>query len=212
MIQQRLVDPPLGELAARAGRLAVAGSRRILGIAGPPGSGKSTLAQALCEALGGTAVLVPMDGFHRSNEELVELGLRDRKGAPETFDGTAFVALLETLRAGVPVLAPVFDRRADRVVPDAISVPATVPLVVVEGNYLLLDEPPWDAVRALLDEAWYLTGDDDRVERLIARHVAHGRTPAAAREWVLRSDEANARLIVPTAARADLVVAGLAQA
>jgi len=205
----RIVAPSLAELIARASGLATPGERRILGIAGPPGAGKSTLALAVCGALGGRAVLVPMDGFHRSNEELATLGLRDRKGAPETFDADGFVALLAAVHAGDAVRAPAFDRDLDSAIPDAILVRDDVPLVVVEGNYLLLDDGPWVAVRALLHEAWYLTGDDTRVERLIARHVAHGRTEEAAREWVLRSDEANARVIEPTAARADLVVAGL---
>ena len=209
MTPSRIVAPSLAELIARASGLATPGERRILGIAGPPGAGKSTLAVAVCEALAGHAVLVPMDGFHRSNEELATLGLRDRKGAPETFDADGLVALLAAVHAGAAVRAPAFDRDLDSAIPDAIHVPDGVPLVVVEGNYLLLDDGPWVAVRALLHEAWYLTGDDTRVERLIARHVAHGRTEEAAREWVLRSDEANARVIEPTAARADLVVAGL---
>jgi pantothenate kinase len=202
----------MGALVARATSLATAGSRRILGIAGPPGAGKSTLARDLLEALDVDAVVVPMDGFHRSNEELVELRVGDRKGAPETFDGSGFVELVRRLRTGVPVRAPAFDRDADCVVPDAILVPAAVPLVVVEGNYLLLDEVPWAACRALLDEAWFLAGDETRVERLIARHIAHGRRPEAARAWVLRSDEANARRIAPSASRADIVIEGLPRA
>jgi pantothenate kinase len=183
----RLVAPPFHALVARATALATTGERRILGITGPPGAGKSTLAFAVCEALAGRAVLVPMDGFHRSNEELVTLGLRDRKGAPETFDASGFVALLASVHAGAVVRAPAFDRDLDRAIPDAILVPDDVQLVVVEGNYLLLDDGPWAAVGSLLHEAWFLAGDDTRVERLIARHVAHGRT----------------------AARADLVVEGL---
>lgn len=211
---ETLVEPPLATLVTRARSLAMAGPgrRRVLGIAGPPGAGKSTLAGALVDAVGpALAILVPMDGFHRSNDELVRLGLRDRKGAPATFDADGYVALLERLRAASDrvILAPAFDRSADRVVPGAITVPASVPLVVTEGNYLLLDEPPWHGVRGLLDEAWFLTGDGRRIERLIARHVAHGKEPEHARDWVERSDEANARLVEPTRARADLVVEGL---
>ena len=106
MTPSRIVAPSLAELIARASGLATPGERRILGIAGPPGAGKSTLALAVCEALAGRAVLVPMDGFHRSNEELVTLGLRDRKGAPETFDADGFVALLAAVHAGDAVRAP----------------------------------------------------------------------------------------------------------
>jgi len=199
------------ELVRRARDLAEPGTRHLLGITGPPGAGKTTLALAICAALGDAAAFVPMDGFHRSNEELVRIGLRDRKGAPATFDAAGYVALLRRLRHArdAVVLAPEFDRLADAVVPDAIRVPRDVPLIVTEGNYLLLDDGPWAAIRNLLDAAWYVASDETRVGRLIRRHIETGKSPAHAREWVLRSDEANARLIEATRWRADLVIAGL---
>lgn len=204
--------PPLADLVERARGLVVPGQRSLLGIAGPPGAGKSTLAEAVVRALGPeTAALVPMDGFHLSNERLVDLGLRNRKGAPETFDAEGYVAMLRRVRAAfdATVRVPSFDRLAEGVIPDGIEVPAGVPLIVAEGNYLLLDEPPWREIRSLLDEAWYLRADADRVPRLIARHIAFGKAPDAARDWVMRSDEANAARIAPSEARADLVVDGL---
>ncbi|HEY5629386.1 MAG TPA: nucleoside/nucleotide kinase family protein [Candidatus Limnocylindrales bacterium] len=207
-----LVKPSLTSLVDRARTLVVPGTRRILGIAGPPGAGKSTLAEAVCAALGpSTAALVPMDGFHLSNDELVRIGLRDRKGAPETFDADGYVEMLRRVRSsfGERVPVPSFDRDAEAVVHDAIEVPAGVPLVVAEGNYLLLDEGPWSAIRDLLDEAWYLRADAGRVPRLIARHVAFGKPPDAATDWVMRSDEANTARIAPTETRADVVITGL---
>jgi pantothenate kinase len=141
--------------------------------------------------------------------ELIRLGRRDRMGAPDTFDTAGYVALLRRLReAGPePVYAPTFDRRIEEPVARAILVEPTVPLVVTEGNYLLLDRGGWQQVRPLLDEAWFVAGNDDvRVDRLIHRHIRHGKTFAEAREWVLRSDEANARLIAATRERADLVI------
>ncbi|WP_275432024.1 MULTISPECIES: nucleoside/nucleotide kinase family protein [unclassified Streptomyces] len=198
------------ELVARAGRLAVAGRRRILGIAGPPGAGKSTLAARLAVALGpGTAVVVPMDGFHLAGAELARLGLADRKGAPDTFDAAGYVALLRRLRSpdGATVYAPAFDRSLEEPVAGSVPVAPAVPLVITEGNYLLHDAGAWAAVRPLLDEAWYLAPDEAlRVGRLVDRHVRHGKDPSSARAWVARSDEANARLIAPGAGRADLVV------
>ena len=201
---------PAAELVARAAALA-SGGRRLLGIAGPPGAGKSTLAASLVAALAGRAVLVPMDGFHLAAAELDRLGRADRKGAPDTFDPEGFVALLGRIREQRPgdpvVYAPRFDRHLEEPVAGAVPVPADVPLVVVEGNYLLHDDGSWARVAPLLDESWYLAlADPVRVERLVARHVVHGRSQASARAWVLRSDEANARLVARGMARASLVV------
>ena len=81
--------------------------------------------------------------------------------------------------------------------------------MLVEGNYLLLEEEPWRAIRDLLDEAWYLEPDDEtRVERLVARHVRYGKSLAVAREWVLRSDEANTRRIAGSRHRTDVLIPG----
>lgn len=195
------------ELLAAARALA-AGPRRILGITGAPGAGKSVLARELVEALDGQAVLVGMDGFHLPNAELVRLGRLDRKGAPDTFDADGYVALLRRLRSGTDtVLAPRFDRFAEEPVADAVTVGPEVALVVTEGNYLLLDSGLWAGVAALLDECWYVTVDERvRLERLVARHLAYGRTPAQARERAYGSDLANARLIEATRARATRVV------
>jgi pantothenate kinase len=175
---------------------------RLLGIAGAPGSGKSTLAAAVAAAHGG--VVVPMDGFHLPQAELVRRGLRDRMGAPDTFDAEGYAALLSRIAAAEPgVRAPAFDRTVEEPVTDAIAVPATG-LVVTEGNYLLLDEPRWQAVRALLDVVWHLRVDDDlRRARLRARHVEFGRTPAEADAWMARVDDPNAALVEAAAGRAD---------
>ncbi|WP_406456284.1 nucleoside/nucleotide kinase family protein [Streptomyces sp. NBC_00876] len=200
----------LSGLTARARGLALAGERRILGIAGPPGAGKSTLAGRLVDALGPLAVLVPMDGFHLAQAELERLGRADRKGAPDTFDAAGYTALLRRLRApepGTVVYAPAFDRELEEPVAGSVPVPADVPLVVTEGNYLLYGDGAWAPVRGLLDEAWFLDLDQDvRVRRLVERHVRFGKARRHAERWVARSDEANARLVAPGRDRADLVV------
>lgn len=151
-----------------------------------------------------------MDGFHLTNTELRALGLADVKGNIATFDADGYAALLGRLRDQQPpetVYAPFFDRHLEESIGSAIRVDADVPLIITEGNYLLSDGPAWQRARECLTQTWYVdVPNDRRVEWLVARHVAHGRTPAAAREWVLRSDEANARLVESTADRADVIV------
>jgi pantothenate kinase len=200
--------PP--ELVGRAHSLATTGARRLLGITGPPGAGKSTLARGVVEALGAAAALVPMDGFHLAQAELVRLGRAERKGAVDTFDAGGYVALLRRLRTGGEevVYAPAFRREIEEPIAGAIAVPDSVPLVVTEGNYLLVAEGRFAEVRPLLDEVWYVDLDEEtRLARLIARHVAFGRSPAAAEAWSRGTDQRNAELIAATRHRADLVVA-----
>jgi pantothenate kinase len=196
-------------LVARARSLAGADGRAILGVAGPPGGGKSTLAALVAERLGDAAVLVPMDGFHLAQPELVRQGIRDVMGAPHTFDAAGYVALLRRLRSADEdvVYAPEFRREIEEPINAAVAVPRDVPLVITEGNYLLVDEGPWRHVRELLDETWYVVQDEStRVELLIARHIEFGKDPDFARDWVLRSDERNAELVATTRQRADALV------
>jgi pantothenate kinase len=197
------------EAIDRARAIASRGERTILGITGPPGGGKSTLAQAIADELAGQAVLVGMDGFHLAQAELVRLGRRDRMGAVDTFDAAGYVALLRRLRANAEevVYAPEFRREIEEPINAAIAVPRDIRLVITEGNYLLVDEGPWAAVRDLLDEAWYVMQDEERrLELLIARHIEFGKAPDFAREWVMRSDQRNAALIATTQPRADALV------
>jgi pantothenate kinase len=199
----------LTQLVERARRLAVTGERRILGITGAPGSGKSTVATAVVVALAPAAVLVAMDGFHLANKELERLGRRDRKGAADTFDANGYVALLRRLLDPNDqlVYAPEFRREIEEPIACAVPVPRAIPLVVTEGNYLLVDSGPWSPVAELLDEAWYLDPPEGvRIERLVARHMTYGKEPAAARAWSLGSDQRNAELVADTRRNADLIV------
>ena len=209
---------------ARARELAEGPGPALLGIAGAPGAGKSTLADRVVAAVPG-AVLVGMDGFHLAHATLEALGRVERKGAPDTFDAAGYVALLRRIRAlgrgldkldhpgerelpgAATVWAPRFHREIEDAVAGAVAVTAEATLVVTEGNYLLLTEPPWDQVAGLLDECWYLDVDDDvRRTRLQARHERFGRTPAQARERTWGSDERNAVVVAASRGRASAVV------
>ena len=199
------------QLVARARAMTADGTRRLLGITGSPGAGKSTLADEIVSALGDLAVLVPMDGFHLAQQQLDRLGLAATKGAIDTFDVGGFVHLLMRLHAADEdvVYAPLFRRDLEEPIGSAVAVPRTVPLVVVEGNYLLADSAGWERIRPLLAEAWFVEPDDElRIERLISRHMAFGRDRSAAEAWSLGSDQANARIVEATRARADVVVRG----
>jgi pantothenate kinase len=210
-------DPPLHQLVdrVRALRARIGPGRPVLiGVAGEPGSGKSTLTASLVAALqedGTTAVLVPMDGFHLANVALAALGRAERKGAIDTFDGAGYTALLTRLRGAGPdtVWAPTYDRSIEESVANAIAVPAGIDVVVTEGNYLLVDDGPWSAVRWLLDEAWAVEVDAElRMERLVARHIEFGKPPEQAVAWVESVDVPNAQFVRSTFGRADLVVRG----
>jgi pantothenate kinase len=194
----------VSDALARAAELVATlpGDRRILvGIAGAPGAGKSTFAAALAGIVGGT--VLPMDGFHLPQARLVELGRRERMGAADTFDVDGFVALLQALRSGAPVSAPGFDRTTEEAVPGAIHVEPDQRILLIEGSYLL----HWDAVPPLLDATIFVHLDHViRHDRLIARHIAFGKTPEAAREWVLGPDERNAAVVAAGSARATLVL------
>ena len=195
-------------LRARLDALVARGGRRIVGLVGAPGSGKSTLSEMIVAAFGSRAVAVPMDGFHLAQSELERLGRAARKGAPDTFDTGGYVALLRRIRqsADETVYAPAFRREIEEPVAGAIAVAPAVPLVVTEGNYLLLDGP-WASVRALLDETWFLDTDETRRDAwLLARHVSFGRTEDAARAWIEATDAPNARLIAASGEHADVRV------
>ena len=189
--------------------------RVIVGLVGPPGVGKSTLAsQVVDEFNGGTdglAAVMPMDGFHLSNAQLARLGRRSRKGAPDTFDAVGYCATLSRVRSGYrdcDVYVPQFDRALDESVAAGLVVPASARLVVTEGNYLALASFGFEGVRELIDRMYYLTCPADvRRKRLIARHLAGGKSLVAAEHWVRAVDEVNADAIAATESRCDLTVA-----
>lgn len=192
----------------RLRQLVDGGRRRILGLVGAPGAGKSTLAQAILDSFPGKVVNVPMDGFHLANVELARLGRASRKGAEDTFDSAGYVSLLRRLRDqkdSETIYAPTFRREIEEPIAGAIAVTTDIPLVITEGNYLLLEHGHWKEARPLLDEVWYVNVDSDlRRHRLVTRHISFGRNKAEAQKWVEQTDEVNATLVDQTKNRADV--------
>lgn len=202
---------PPADTVQRVAALLATGSRKVVGIVAPPGAGKSTLAQALVAHFAPHSQYLPMDGFHLAQAQLERLGRAQRKGAPDTFDSAGFVALLQRIRQqriGDPAIyAPDFRRAIEEPIAGAIALEAQVPLVITEGNYLLLEDDGWGGARALLDEVWYLDVDAEvRQARLLARHMQFGRSREQALAWMAQTDEPNARRIEAGRHRADWVI------
>lgn len=187
----------------------------MIGIAGPPGSGKSTLAQAVVDALnvGNTAPfphaqLLPMDGYHLDNRILEPRGLLPRKGAPETFDATGFCAAVRALsETREEVFRPAFDRHLDLAVANAIAIHPDTPILIVEGNYLLLDTAPWTSLADVFAATVVVApGIDVLRARLRQRWIDYGLHPDAALHRAESNDIPNAQTVLDRSRPADLVL------
>ncbi|WP_235491777.1 nucleoside/nucleotide kinase family protein [Leifsonia sp. Root112D2] len=209
--QSRISSAQIPDLVDQIRRRAEeSGIRQIIGIVGAPGAGKSTLADLIGAQLGPqNCAVVPMDGFHLANAVIEGTPLQSRKGAIDTFDVGGYLSLLARLRANdEPVVyAPSYRRGLEEPLAASIAVPQSTMFVLTEGNYLLADEQPWNRIRGLLDETWFIDrGRDARIAQLIGRHMEFGMDAARAAEWANGSDEVNARLVESTRERADHVI------
>ncbi len=185
--------------------------RYMVAVAGAPASGKSTLAEHLRDALiaqGETAVVVPMDGFHFDDAILNARGHRARKGAPHTYDVRGFEVLLGRIKAREPDIAiPVFDRSMELSRAAADIVTDEVKFIVVEGNYLLLKQSPWDHLKPLFDYSIFVSEPIDELEqRLIKRWLDHGFDMAYAKNWIASNDLLNIKTVIAESDTADLTV------
>lgn len=185
-------------------------NRIILAIVGKPGAGKSTLSGHIMENLEqDTAVVVPMDGFHLSNQQLDQLKRRDRKGAIDTFDVIGYLSLLERIKTNQDseLYFPIFYREIEESFAAAGVVKPKHKLVITEGNYLLNSIDPWGKLKSLFTESWYVDLPEEiRLDRLIKRHQSFGRSLKDATDWAKGTDQRNADLIGEFAEKADFFV------
>lgn len=199
------------DIAATIIRRAEGARRFLVAIAGPPGAGKSTLAERLAEILnahGERAVVLPMDGFHMDNGILEERGLLPRKGAPETFDVRGFADIVRAVRAGdQQVLVPVFDRDREIAIASARCISPQDRIVLVEGNYLLLDQAPWSGLAPLFDFSVFVAPSIDELERRLTARWQGYNLDAAGIDWKLYgNDLPNGRLVIEHSRPADLSI------
>ena len=198
----------IADLVAVLSDRAGAQDRRLMvAVAGAPGAGKSTLAAEIANALGGIAAVVPMDGFHLDNATLKARGQLAIKGAPDTFDAEAFIALVKRIANGGTFNYPTFDRAEDCVVPGGGTVAGSAKIIVFEGNYLLLKANPW----AKLADLWDITvlidvPLDELRRRLIKRWLEHGHSEAQAIERAQGNDIPNAELVTQNSGRPQFVI------
>lgn len=187
-----------------------ASGRQIVAVAGAPGSGKSTLADKLAGKLNGRrpglAAVLPMDGYHYDDQYLVPAGLRPRKGAPHTFDVGGLYHTLKRLKARdeAEVAVPVFDRKIEIARAGARLIPAEVSVIVVEGNWLLLKQAPWDRLLPLFDVTVMVEVPEHVLRtRLRGRWERLGLTEAEIIEKLENNDLPNGRWVRDGSAKAD---------
>nr|XP_043609806.1 putative uridine kinase C227.14 [Erigeron canadensis] len=236
IIEARSMDEIYDTLAERLVPTAASGTNKslthIVGLAGPPGAGKTTIASEVAKRVNKLwpqkscsfdsqveppeiAVVLPMDGFHLYRHQLDSMEnpkeAHARRGAPWTFNPDLFLKCLKTLREQGSVYAPSFDHGVGDPVEDDIFVNVQHKVVIVEGNYILLEEGTWKDISTMLDEKWFVDVNIDvAMERVLKRHISTGKTPEIAKQRIEYNDRPNAELIYKSKKNADLIIKSVA--
>ena len=185
--------------------------RYIVAIAGPPGAGKSTFAQALLLLLKEKSIqakIITMDGFHLDNSILVDRNLLDRKGAPATFDTAGFIHLMNRLsNFEDDVVIPEFDRNKDLSIAGSSIISTKDKVLIVEGNYLLIEEEPWTKLKKTWDQTIFINpGIDTLEQRLLNRWLRYGLDTQDAKKRTLSNDLPNARYVIEKSSDSDIQI------
>ena len=185
--------------------------RYIVAIAGPPGAGKSTFSQALLLMLKEKSIqakIISMDGFHLDNSILADRNLLDRKGAPATFDIAGFIHLMNRLtNFEDDVVIPEFDRNKDLSIAGSSIISTEDKVLIVEGNYLLIEEEPWTKLKKTWDQTIFINpGIDTLEQRLLNRWLRHGLDTQDAKKRTLSNDLPNARYVIEKSSDSDIQI------
>ncbi|XP_054802303.1 putative uridine kinase C227.14 isoform X2 [Prosopis cineraria] len=223
-----IYDALAQRLLSAAATTANSNFKYLVGLAGPPGAGKSTLAHEVVSRINklwpekscsldsqvkpsDVATVVPMDGFHLYRSELDAMEdpeeAHARRGAPWTFNPSRLLTCLKNLRRQGSVYAPSFDHGVGDPVEDDIFVNLQHKVVIVEGNYLLLEDGIWKELSSLFDEKWFIDVDIDKaMQRVLKRHISTGKPPEVAAYRISNNDRPNAELIMKSKKNADIVI------
>ena len=200
-----------GDLVDHIIRRSDVSQRFIIAIAGPPGAGKSTLSEQLVTMLKARSRhsrIISMDGFHLENSTLKRLGLFDKKGSPTTFDVPAFIQVMKRLAAyESDVAIPMFDRKKDITIENASIVSTQDKILIVEGNYLLLNDKQWVELQDIWDETVFINPGMDILEkRLIDRWLSYGMDNESAQNRAFGNDIPNAKNVIENSLPANILI------